>query len=222
VEEIRKRFHEGLVSLTHDVVTLGRMLERAIPRGARVVLEGDLELGAQLVVGDDEFDALALSIEEQTYDLLARQAPVARDLRELLTALRMASELERAADLVGNLVKATRRLYGLSVPPRLREYIERLASEATRLIGLAIDAYEQRSAGLASALDDIDDTLDQLHADYIEAIFDAHAAGDVDPEQAMQLALVGRFFERIGDHAVNIGERVGFLVTGLLPDHEPA
>ena len=222
MEEIRKRFHEGLVSLTHDVVTLGRMLERAIPQGARVVLEGDLELGAQLVVGDDEFDALALSIEEQTYDLLARQAPVARDLRELLTALRMASELERAADLVGNLVKATRRLYGLSVPPRLREYIERLASEATRLIGLAIDAYEQRSAGLASALDDIDDTLDQLHADYIEAIFDAHAAGDVDPEQAMQLALVGRFFERIGDHAVNIGERVGFLVTGLLPDHEPA
>ena len=222
MEEIRKRFHEGLVSLTHDVVTLGRMLERAIPQGARVVLEGDLELGAQLVVGDDEFDALALSIEEQTYDLLARQAPVARDLRELLTALRMASELERAADLVGNLVKATRRLYGLSVPARLREYIERLASEATRLIGLAIDAYEQRSAGLASALDDIDDTLDQLHADYIEAIFDAHAAGDVDPEQAMQLALVGRFFERIGDHAVNIGERVGFLVTGLLPDHEPA
>ena len=222
MERIRKRFHEGLVSLTADVITLGRMLEQAIPKGTHVVLAGDLELGAQLVVGDDEFDALALSIEEQTYDLLARQAPVARDLRELLTALRMASELERAADLVGNLVKATRRMYGLQLPPRLHEFIERLGGEATRLIGLAIDAYEQRSAGLASALDDIDDTLDQLHADYIEAVFDAHASGDLDPEQAMHLALVGRFFERIGDHAVNIGERVGFLVTGTLPDHEPA
>jgi phosphate transport system protein len=222
LEEIRKRFHEGLVSVTDDVVRLGRMLERAVPRGAHVVLEGDLEEGARLVVGDDEFDAMALSIEERTYDLLARQAPVARDLRELVTALRMASELERAADLVGNLVKATRRLYGVTLPPRLRSFIEQLSAEATRLIGLAMDAYEQRSAGLASALDDIDDTLDQLHADYIEAIFDAHASGDVDPEHAMQLALIGRFFERIGDHAVNIGERVGFMVTGLMPDHEPA
>ena len=89
-----------------------------------------------------------------------------------------------------------------------------MADEAVRLYGLAMDAYADGDANLAGALDDMDDRLDQLHKDYIQAILELHA--DVrDVQAAVQLALVGRYYERIGDHAVNIGERVRYMVTGL-------
>jgi phosphate transport system protein len=87
-----------------------------------------------------------------------------------------------------------------------------------RLYGLAMDAYADGDANLAAALDDMDDRLDQLHKDYIQSILEIHA--DVrDVQVAVQLALVGRYYERIGDHAVNIGERVQYMVTGWLPEH---
>ena len=96
-----------------------------------------------------------------------------------------------------------------------------MAEQAARLYGVAMDAYAQGDAGLAAALDDMDDRLDQLHKDYIQAILELHA--DVqDVQLAVQLALVGRYYERIGDHAVNIGERVQYMVTGFLPEHAGA
>jgi phosphate transport system protein len=96
-----------------------------------------------------------------------------------------------------------------------------MASEAVRLYQLAMDAYADGDADLAAALDDMDDRLDQLHKNYIQAILEQYAdARDV--QMAVQLALVGRYYERIGDHAVNIGERVQYMVTGWLPEHTGA
>ena len=93
-----------------------------------------------------------------------------------------------------------------------------MADESVRLFRLAMDAYADGDADLAGALDDMDDRLDQLHRDYIQAILELYA--DVrDVQAAVQLALVGRYYERIGDHAVNIGERVQYMVTGWLPEH---
>jgi len=218
MEETRKRFHQGLDEVHVDVAALGRRVAAIIPEATRVLLQGDLAAGAALVEGDDELDALAISIEERCCDLLVLQAPVARDLRSLVAALRLASEFERTADLVTNLVKGGRRLYGVELGDRLRGYIARMGEEAERLVRLAVDAYEAHSAGLAAAIDDIDDTLDQLQSDYIEAIFDVHAKGGVAAQHAMQLAFIGRYYERIGDHAVNIGERVHYVVTGQLAD----
>ena len=87
---------------------------------------------------------------------------------------------------------------------------------------LAIDAYVERNASLGAALDDIDDGLDRLHRDYIEAIFESHATHHLSLQAAVQLALVGRYYERIGDHAVNIGQRVEYMVTGWLPEQTGA
>ena len=97
-----------------------------------------------------------------------------------------------------------------------------MSEEATRLFRLAIDAYVEGNASLAAALDDMDDGLDLLHKEYIQAIFESHHAGNIDLQAAVQLALIGRYYERIGDHAVNIGERVEYMVTGWLPEHTGA
>jgi phosphate transport system protein len=146
---------------------------------------------------------------------------MAGDMRALVTAIRLTSEIERSGDLVVNVAKAIRRIYGTEVPRPLHSLLRAMAEQAVRLYGLAMDAYGDGDANLASALDDMDDRLDQLHKDYIQAILELHA--DVrDVQVAVQLALVGRYYERIGDHAVNIGERVQYMVTGWLPEHTGA
>src|SRR5688500_18963095 len=120
-----------------------------------------------------------------------------------------------------NVAKATRRIYGTAIPPALRGLVQAMATEAVRLYQLAMDAYAEGDATLAAALDDMDDRLDQIHHDFIQTLLEQHEdAGDV--QVAVQLALVGRYYERIGDHAVNIGERVQYMVTGWLPEHAGA
>jgi phosphate transport system protein len=167
-------------------------------------------------------DTLALEIEERCYQVLALQQPVAIDLRSLVTAIRLTSEIERSGDLMVNVAKGARRIYGVQFDPRLRGLIERMSEEATRLFKLSIDAYVEGDASLGAALDDMDDGLDQLHKDYIQAIFESHHGGNIDLQAAVQLALIGRYYERIGDHAVNIGGRVEYMVTGWLPEHNGA
>ena len=188
-------------------------------RGTEALLTLDLAAAQALIDGDDEIDVLTLDIEERCFTILARQQPMASDMRALVTAIRLTSEIERSGDLMVNVAKATRRLYGVRDPcAAARACSERMAEEAVRLYGLAMDAYAEGDADLAAALDDMDDRLDQLHKDYIQAILELHA--DVrDVQVAVQLALVGRYYERIGDHAVNIGERVQYMVTGWLPEH---
>jgi phosphate transport system protein len=218
-EDLRKTFHFELDLIRDDIVRLGAMVTEFIPRGTEVLLQGNLREAQQLIEDDDELDVLALSIEERCYQALALQQPMAGDLRAIVTAIRLASELERDADLVVNICKGARRIYGAELEPILQGYIARMSEQALHLTRLAIDAYYEGNGSLAAALDDIDDRLDELHADYIQAIFQNQGGGGLDLQAAVQLALIGRYYERIGDHAVNIGERVVYMVTGWLPEH---
>jgi phosphate transport system protein len=222
VPEQRKSFHIELDAIRDDIVRLAAMLGQFIPRGTEALVTNDMHAAQQLIESDDEVDALTLRIEEQCYHVLALQQPMATDLRSIVTALWLTAEIERSADLMVNVAKGARRIYGAGLDARVAGLIERMAEESARLYRLAIDAYVERNAGLASALDDMDDTLDSLHKDYIEAIFESHAADNLDLQQAVQLALIGRYYERIGDHAVNIGQRVEYMVTGWLPEHSGA
>ena len=97
-----------------------------------------------------------------------------------------------------------------------------MSEQALRLTSRAMDSYLDRDAGLASALSDLDDRLDELHNDFIETVFSSRNDGLITTQQAVQLAVIGRFYERIGDHAVNVGERVQYLVNGELPEHKGA
>lgn len=219
--ESRSAFHQQLDEIQRDMVRLGARVTETITRGTEILLDLDLAGAQALIEGDDEIDALTLDLEERCFTVLARQQPMASDLRALVTAIRLTSEIERSGDLMVNVAKAARRLYGTPVPAELRGLLQRMAEEATTLFRLALDAYVEGDADLAGALDDMDDRLDDLHQDYIEALLELHA--DVrDARASVQLALVGRYYERIGDHAVNIGERVRYMVTGWLPEHTGA
>jgi phosphate transport system protein len=147
---------------------------------------------------------------------------MASDLRAVMTAVKLNWELERSADLAVNICKSVRRIYGITLTPQLRGIIEQMSEEAYRLTRLSIDAYMDGDFALAAALDDMDDRLDSLQVELIRAIFEAHETDRMPLLSAVQLAMIGRYYERIGDHAVNMGQRVQYLVTGWLPEHTGA
>jgi phosphate transport system protein len=222
MDELRRGFHDDLDSAKSELVRLAALVTEAIPRATAVLLDGDLEGADYLIRGDDEMDARCIELEEHCYRILALQAPVATDLRQLIALLRMVAEVERSNDLLCNICKAARRIYGHELDPKLRGIIARMGEQAQQLYEAAIESFVQNDAAKAAAIDDMDSYLDGLQKQFVQAIFESHAAGRIDLQVAVQLAVVARFYERIGDHAVNIGERVRFVVTGWMPEHRGA
>ena len=222
MNELRKSFHHDLDDVRTELVHLAAFVTEAIPRATNILLTGDLEGADYIISGDDEIDARALDLEERCVQILALQAPVAGDLRQILAALKMIAEVERSADLVCNICKAARRIYGHELDPSLRGIISRMGEQAQQLYISAIEAFVESDAAKAAAIDDMDNYLDALQKQFVQAIFESHSAGNIDLQVAVQLAVVARFYERIGDHAVNIGERVRFVVTGWMPEHKGA
>ena len=218
-EDVRTEFHQLMDEVRADLVQMGGMVAEGVSAVTSALLAGDIGSADQIITADDELDLLSLEAEEKCVQLLALQQPVAVDLRTILTDLRMISEIERSGDLVTNIAKAIARLHGVELEPRVRGLLDRMREQAVKLTAMAMDAYAERDAGLASVLNDMDDVLDDLHNDYIVAVFASHELGKISIQHAVQLAVVGRFYERIGDHAVNIAQRVEFLVTGQLPEH---
>lgn len=217
--EHRREYHRQMDDLKADILRLGGMVIETIPRGTEVLLTGDLKVAKDLIDYDDQVDRLSLDIEDRTYLVMARQAPAASELRHLVTISKLVAELERSADLMVNVSKAARRMYGSEMTPRIRGVASSMAGEAQKLLQYSLDAYADSDESLAAALDDIDDKLDELNVDMVEAVFAAHTDGHIDLQAAVQLALVARYYERIGDHAVNIGHRVIYMVTGWMPEH---
>ncbi len=220
--ELRVEFQDQLARLREDVVRLGVMTCETIGKGTAALLDRDLAAAQRLIDSDDDLDGLTLEIEESCYQILVLQNPMAKDLRLIVCALRLASELERSADLMVNVAKAFRRIYEVEMTPKLRGIVEDMSIEAASITQKAIDAFVTGDSGLASALDDIDDRLDDLQTDFVEAVFSSHIANELDLRTAVQLALIARYYERIGDHAVNMGERITYLVTGGLPEQGTA
>lgn len=215
----RKQFHEELADLRSDVVRLGAMATEAVEGGTAALLEADLAAAERVIVADRTLDALADSIEQRTYSLMARQQPMAVDLRTLVTILRVIHELERTGDLMVNVAKATRRLYPVELEPRIRGLLDRMREQAGSQLNLAVEAFADGDPARAAALDDMDDVMDDLSKDLFRAIFTGDASDEKGVQRAVQVALIGRYFERIGDHASNIAERVDFMVTGRFHHH---
>jgi len=212
--QTRKLFHEELDQLHADAVRLAAMASESIQAGTASLLDFDLSAAKAVIAGDKVLDDLTHSIEERTYLLLARQQPMAVDLRMLVTTLRIIHELERIGDLMVNVAKGARRLYPGPLDPKVRGIIDRMRSQATAQLQLASDTFAERDPAKASALEDMDDVMDDLQKELYRTIFAAGAREEAELQRAVQVALLGRYFERIADHAVNIGERVGYMVTG--------
>ncbi len=222
MDELRKSFHQELDDARTQLSRLAAAVIEAIPRATHVLLEGDLEQADALIRDDDEIDALSIDLEERCYQLLALQAPVAGDLRQLVAIVKMVGEIERSADLTVNICKAARRIYGHDLDPRMRGLVSRMGEQAQQLFTAALEAFQENDAAKAAAIDDMDSFLDGLQREFVRTIFESHADDRIDLQVAIQMAMVARFYERIGDHAVNIGERVRYLVTGWMPEHKGA
>lgn len=214
--EHRLAYHRDLEELRSKILQLGAMTTEMIPRGTEVLLKGNLQQADDLIRSDDAVNELSLEIEERCYSILALQAPMASELRRIVAIIKLTGEIERSADLMVNVCKATRRMYGSELTPRIRGVIGSMSKEANKMMKLAIDCFADQNVHLAAALADIDDELDELNRDMVEAVFAAAAEDALDLAAAVQLALIARYYERIGDHAVNVGERVIYMVTGTL------
>ncbi len=215
--EARKAFHDHLDELRVDVIRLAALTTEAIAAGTQALLDGDLSAAERVVEDDDAIDLLTHSIEDRTFMLLARQQPIATDLRFLVTVMRIAHELERSADLMVNVAKTTRRLYPHHLDPKLRGIIDRMGAQAANQTRVAIDAFADSDPSWAAALADMDDAMDELTKSLFRHILSSDAGDEAAVLLAVQMALVGRHYERIADHAVTIAERVGFMVTGEHP-----
>ena len=222
MDELRKSFHNDLDRAREELVRLAASVTESIPRATGVLLDGDLEGADYLIRADDEIDARSLDLEELCLNILALQSPVARDLRQVVALMKMNAEVERSGDLVCNICKGARRIYGHPLDPKLRGVISRMGEQAQQLYTAAIEAFVENDAAKAAAIDDMDSYLDGLQKQFVQVIFESHAAGRIDLQVAVQLAVIARFYERIGDHAVNLGERVRYVVTGWLPEHRGA
>ena len=220
--ELRTDFHHDLEEVRDAIVRLGATVIDLIPRVTAVLLEQDLEGAEYVILGDDEVDSRATSIEERALSLLALQAPVAGDLRQVATALKISSEMERSADLCCNICKAARRIYPHQLDPKLRGTIQRMSTQAQLEYKAAVEAYLNVDDAWAAAVPDMDDHLDDLHRDFVQQIFEIHAEEGIELQVAVQLAMVARFYERLGDHAVNIAAKVRYIASGWMEEHDGA
>jgi phosphate transport system protein len=218
--EARKSFQDALDELRIDVIRLAALTTEAIGAGTQAFLDADLAAAEQVIENDDDIDDLTHAIEDNCYQLLARQQPMATDLRTVIAVLRIVHELERSADLMVNVAKTTRRLYPHTLDPKLRGIIQRMGEQAGTQTRVALDAFADSDPSAAFALADMDDTMDDLTKSLFRHVLAGAGPGSDDEGNvllAVQLALVGRHYERIADHAVTIGQRVGFMVTGEHP-----
>ncbi len=218
-DDLRTSFHEQVAGIRTGVARLSAGVTELIPRATEILLDADLEAAEYLILGDNEFDTKSIVLEEQCFSTIALQAPVAVDLRELVSAIKIIADVERSADLCVNICKAARRIYSHDLDANLRGIIHKCGEQATLLFKEATEAYLTNDGPRAAALHDMDAYLDDLHRQFIQVIFESHAAGSIDLQVAVQLAVVARFYERIGDHAVNVGERTRYIVDGWVPEH---
>lgn len=218
MNELRSEFHQELDEIQSAIASLSAGVTELIPRATDVLLSMDLEAAEYIILGDDEYDQRSIDLEERCFRVIALQSPVANDLRGLVSAIKIIADVERSADLCVNVCKAARRIYGHDLDPGLRNIIQKIGDQATVVFKEATEAYLHLDGVRAAALHDMDAYLDDLHRQFIQVIFESHAAGHIDLQVAVQLAVVARFYERIGDHAVNVGDRTRYIVNGWLPE----
>jgi phosphate transport system protein len=208
--ELRSAFHRELHRIDQQVRQLFALVSEGVAGATDALLAGDRQAARDLVARDQLMDALYLDIEDVVQRQFALQGPVANDLRFLLSVLRIVPELERSGDLAEHIAqRAARGLTG-ELTPRLRGLIEQMGRVGVELWQDAARVYDERDAQAAQRLRELDDELDDLHVSFITEV----AAGNVSVPVAIELALVGRFYERLGDHAVNIAARVRYLAAG--------
>ena len=218
-EELRAEFHEQLGEIRDGIARLSAGVTELVPRATDILLSSDLEGAEYLVLGDVEYDRRSRELEEACFRLIALQQPVASDLRQLVAAIKIVADVERSADLCANIAKAARRIYSHELDGHLRGLIQKMGNQAQLLFKETTEAYLLGDESRAAALYDMDGYLDDLHRQLIQTIFESHSSSRIDLQVGVQLGLVARFYERIGDHAVNVAGHTRYIASGWLPTY---
>jgi len=210
---MRDAYHEELDALSGQLVEMTRLVGSAISRASTALLDADLVLAESVITADDAVNALRDDLDRRTFDLLARQQPVASDLRAIVTSLRMSGDLERMGDLAHHVARVARRRFPDSaVPAALRSTVLEMSQVAQRLVAKAGSVIASQDVAAALELDRDDDEMDRLHRALFTALLDPRSTYAV--EEAIDITSVGRYYERFADHAVSVAGRVVYLVTG--------
>lgn len=213
----RVQFDAYLDELRQAIITMGKEVEQAIQRSVTSLRTVDVELANSVIENDQKINDMEENIEEIGTRLIATQQPVAKDLRRIIIAFRMANDLERMADLAVDIAKVTLRIQHEELIKPLVD-IPRMAELVQIMINDSIHSYINEDVQLAYKMAQMDDEVDQLHSQILRELFTYIMEAAKHVNQALQLCFVSRYLERVADHATNIGESVVYLVQGKRPD----
>ena len=206
-------FHDALASVTSSLVTMARAVREAMRQASAALLTANPTLAQQVTVRDAEIDVLYRLVDDRVFELIMRRRPVADELRTALTALQAAADLERMGALAAHVARAAlRRHPAAAVAPELTELFRAMSKVADKLAGKIVAALAGSDATLAAQLDGDDDAMDQLHRQLFSVML--RPDWPLGVESAIDGALLGRYYERYADHAVNVSRHVMVLVDG--------
>lgn len=210
---LRSAFQDELDGVTSTLVELSTIVSGAIDKATHALLTANLAEAEEVIAADDRVDNLQHDLDARIIDIIARQQPVASDLRALVTALRMSADLERMGDMAHHVAKITRlRHPGAAVPSELLLTIEEMGKVAKLISEKAGLVINSRDIDKALELERDDDEMDKLHRKLFTTLLDNNWSHGT--ETAIDITLIGRYYERFADHAVSVARRVYFLVTG--------
>ena len=210
---MREQFQEELDGVSATLVQMAGLVKVAMEHATTALLTADLTLAEKVIADDSIIDDMQHELDARTINLIARQGPVASDLRTLVTSLRMSADLERMGDLAHHISKSARMRYpATAVPPELALTIEDMGRVCVKIIEKVSTVLQNRDAERALEVEKDDDEIDALHRKIIQTLLDPKWTHGV--ETAIDMTLLGRYYERCADHAVSIARRVYFLVTG--------
>ena len=221
-QTVRTSFGEQLNDLRVDLITLASLTSESVRAATKCILDKNVDGVDNVIKNYERIDEIRETTEKKVYEIFATQQPMAGDLRALITVLRILQEIQLSADLAVNIAKASRRLFPSELSLNFRKIIGLMGSQAVVQFEVAIDSFSDNDAEVAGALPDMDTVMDDLQKDLFRQIFSEPAvAGEDNPEQnlqfAVQLALLGRYYERIADHTVLMGAWTRFMITGEFP-----
>lgn len=212
---MREVFQQSLHEVQERLVEIAGLVEVSIQKATTAFAQSDVALAEQVIDVGDEVEALVLTLDEQTIDILARQQPVASDLRLMVGALRMSSSLERMSDLAGHIAQLARYRYPESaIPKGLKKTFVRMGELDVLMASKLSELLRTQSPETISEIRNLDDDLDELHARVFEKVLSDKLEGD--PVGVVDSTLASRYHERFGDHAVNIAKYVQFFLSGEL------
>lgn len=213
---MRDAYQEQLEELADGLAGMCDQVAEAMEKATRSLLEADLQLAEEVITSDIRIDDLRASAEEKAFALLALQAPVATDLRIVVSAIHGAGDIERMGDLALHVAQAARRRHPQPVlPPEVAPYFAEMGRVGTALAVKAGDVIRSRDLARAAELESDDDAMDDLHKHMFTVLMDREWSHGVGP--AVDITLLARFYERYADHAVAVARRIVYVVTGQMP-----